>query len=61
MVAWNKTLKPADIQKVASYIMTFQGTTPAKPKPPQGDLYVEEEQNNATTTPVEEQPKDSIQ
>lgn len=39
MVAWGKTLKPKDIQKVASYIMAMQGTTPAKAKPAQGDLY----------------------
>lgn len=42
MVAWNKTLKPADIQKVSSYIISLQGTTPAKPKEPQGELYKEE-------------------
>lgn len=42
MVAWNKTLKPADIQKVASYIISMQGTTPAKPKAPEGELYKEE-------------------
>ncbi|TDQ23923.1 cbb3-type cytochrome c oxidase N-terminal domain-containing protein [Tenacibaculum caenipelagi] len=41
MVAWNKTLKPKDIQKVASYIMSLQGTTPAKPKAPQGEIYKE--------------------
>ncbi|WP_299159926.1 cbb3-type cytochrome c oxidase N-terminal domain-containing protein [uncultured Tenacibaculum sp.] len=39
MVAWGKTLKPKDIQKVASYIMSMQGTTPAKPKPAQGEKY----------------------
>ncbi|WBX75884.1 c-type cytochrome [Tenacibaculum ovolyticum] len=39
MVAWGKTLKPKDIQKVASYIMSMQGTTPAKAKPAQGELY----------------------
>ncbi|MDY0781407.1 cbb3-type cytochrome c oxidase N-terminal domain-containing protein [Tenacibaculum sp. IB213877] len=42
MVAWNKTLKPIDIQKVASYVMSLQGTTPAAPKAPQGDKWVEE-------------------
>ena len=42
MVAWVKTLKPRDIQKVASYIISMQGTTPAKPKPAQGDLYTDE-------------------
>ncbi|WP_333780708.1 cbb3-type cytochrome c oxidase N-terminal domain-containing protein [Tenacibaculum retecalamus] len=39
MVAWGKTLKPNDIQKVASYIMAMQGTTPANPKAPQGELH----------------------
>lgn len=57
MVAWNKTLKPNDIQKVASYIVSLQGTTPAKPKPPQGELY--KEQTETLDTP--EQVKDSIQ
>ncbi|CAA0161247.1 cbb3-type cytochrome c oxidase N-terminal domain-containing protein [Tenacibaculum maritimum] len=42
MIAWGKTLKPKDIQKVASYIISLQGTTPAKPKAPQGDIYNEE-------------------
>ncbi|WP_299006785.1 cbb3-type cytochrome c oxidase N-terminal domain-containing protein [uncultured Tenacibaculum sp.] len=60
MVAWNKTLKPADIQKVASYIISLQGTTPAKPKEPQGELYKEEGVAPAVAKP-DEQPKDSIQ
>ncbi|SEB74325.1 cytochrome c oxidase cbb3-type subunit 3 [Tenacibaculum sp. MAR_2009_124] len=42
MVAWEKTLKPADVHKVASYVMSLQGTTPAKAKEPQGDVYEEE-------------------
>lgn len=60
MVAWGKTLKPKDIQKVASYIMSMQGTTPAKPKPPQGELF---EDNSEPLQKVEvvEQVKDSVQ
>lgn len=42
MVAWGKTLKPKDIQKVASYILSLEGTTPAKPKKAEGELYEEE-------------------
>ncbi|CAM1366103.1 Cytochrome c oxidase cbb3-type subunit 3 [Tenacibaculum sediminilitoris] len=61
MVAWNKTLKPKDIQKVASYIISLQGTTPAKPKQPQGELYKEEGEAPTVTEPIEEQSKDSIQ
>ena len=59
MVAWGKTLKPKDIQKVASYIMAMQGTTPAKPKPPQGELYKDEAQE--VKEEVIEQVKDSVQ
>ena len=59
MVAWGKTLKPKDIQKVASYIMAMQGTTPAKPKAAQGDLYKDETQE--VEKEVIEQEKDSVQ
>lgn len=44
MVAWKATLKPQDIQKVASYVLSLQGTTPAKPKAPQGDVWVDKAQ-----------------
>ncbi len=36
MIAWNKTLNPLQIQRVASYILTFQGTKPPMAKEPQG-------------------------
>ena len=36
MIAWNKTLNPLQIQKVASYILTLQGTNPPMAKEPQG-------------------------
>ncbi|NVK52177.1 MAG: c-type cytochrome [Flavobacteriaceae bacterium] len=42
MVAWNKTLKPADIQKVSSYILSLQGTTPANPKKAEGEIWKEQ-------------------
>lgn len=38
MIAWKQTLKPAQIAQVASYVLQFQGTTPAEPKAPQGDI-----------------------
>lgn len=38
MVAWKTQLKPAEIAQVASYVLSFQGTTPANPKAPEGDL-----------------------
>ncbi len=42
MVAWKKTLKPKDIAKVSSYILSLQGTIPANPKKAEGDLWKEE-------------------
>jgi len=42
MIAWNKTLKAADIAKVSSYVISLQGTTPAKAKIAQGEKWVQE-------------------
>ena len=42
MIAWNKTLKPIDIAKVASYVMSLKGTTPLKAKASQGEKWQEE-------------------
>lgn len=39
MIAWNRTLKPQQIEEVASFIKTLQGTNPPNPKDPQGTLY----------------------
>lgn len=41
MIAWNKTLKAEDIAKVSSYVLSLQGTTPAKGKAPQGEIWEE--------------------
>ncbi len=38
MIAWKTALSPTDIQKVASYVLTLQGTTPAAPKESEGEL-----------------------
>ncbi len=41
MIAWDKTLKAQDIAKVASYVISLQGTTPAKGKAAEGDKWEE--------------------
>ena len=48
MVAWKTNLKPEEIAQVASYVLSLQGTTPAEPKEPEGELYVDPD------APVEE-------
>jgi cytochrome c oxidase cbb3-type subunit 3 len=42
MISWKNTLKPADMAKVASYVISLQGTTPATAKAPQGEKWVAE-------------------
>ena len=42
MIAWKQLLKPAEMAQVASYVLQFQDTTPAEPKAPEGDVWVEE-------------------
>lgn len=39
MISWQETLNPQQMQQVASYVLSLQGTTPAAPKEPQGSLW----------------------
>ncbi|GAB1857117.1 cbb3-type cytochrome c oxidase N-terminal domain-containing protein [Flavobacteriaceae bacterium MHTCC 0001] len=41
MIPWKAQLKPSQIAKVASYVLTLQGTTPANPKAPEGDIWID--------------------
>ncbi len=42
MVSWKSDLKPLEMAQVASYVLTFQGTTPAEPKDPEGNVWTPE-------------------
>lgn len=42
MTKWDGLLSPAKMQEVSSYVLSLQGTSPASPKEPQGDLVQEE-------------------
>ncbi len=59
MVAWKQILKPAEMAQVASYLLTFQGTTPANPKAPEGDIWVDENAPKKEEAPME-QATDSV-
>jgi len=41
MISWQAQLNPNQIQLVASYILSLQGTKPANPKAPQGTIWSE--------------------
>lgn len=48
MIAWKQQLKPLEMAQVSSYVLTLQGTTPANPKAPEGEVWVDE------SAPIEE-------
>lgn len=56
MIAWKTQLKPVQIAQVASYVLTLQGTTPANPKDPEGEVWV----NENDKTPLEEQLEQEV-
>jgi cytochrome c oxidase cbb3-type subunit 3 len=50
MIAWKATLKPTEIQHVASYVLSLQGTNPVDGKAPDGEVWVDPDA--AKTAPV---------
>jgi len=42
MIAWESQLTPVQMQEVASYILSLQGSNPENAKEPQGDKWIEE-------------------
>ena len=45
MLSWKSQLKPKQIQEVASYVLSLQGSNPPNPKPPQGTIWKGDEKN----------------
>jgi cytochrome c oxidase cbb3-type subunit 3 len=54
MIAWKQSLKPLEMAQVASYVLQFQGTTPANPKDAEGDIWVDENATDNKTEAAEE-------
>jgi len=55
MIAWKGTLKPKEIQAVASYVISLRGSNPKDPKAPDGEIWVDEnapKTDTATATPT---------
>ena len=63
MVPWKTELKPSEMAQVASYVLSLQGTTPAEPKAPEGEVWIDpdapetETQVDETTTATEIEEK----
>jgi cytochrome c oxidase cbb3-type subunit 3 len=49
MISWKGTLKPKEMQLVASYVMSLNGTNPKDAKESEGDLFIDNEVEKSTT------------
>ncbi len=49
MISWKATLKPLEMAQVASYVLSFQGTTPANPKAAEGDIWIDPDKQEQPT------------
>jgi len=52
MISWKGTLKPKEMQKVASYIMSLKGSDPKEAKAPEGEIWVDKDAAKSTTVEV---------
>ncbi|PBI85692.1 Cbb3-type cytochrome c oxidase subunit FixP [Flavobacterium sp. ACN2] len=59
MIAWKGTLKPKEIQKVASYILSLRGSNPKDPKEAEGEVWVDD--SAPKTDAAAAAPKDTTQ
>jgi cytochrome c oxidase cbb3-type subunit 3 len=41
MISWKGTLKPKEMQEVASYVLSLKGSNPKDPKAPEGEIWVD--------------------
>ncbi|WP_396188202.1 cbb3-type cytochrome c oxidase N-terminal domain-containing protein [Flavobacterium sp.] len=54
MVPWKESIKPSDIQKIASYVLSLQGTNPKDPKPTEPEA--KEWKEDGASAPATETP-----
>ncbi|MCP1996597.1 cbb3-type cytochrome c oxidase N-terminal domain-containing protein [Flavobacterium sp. HSC-61S13] len=60
MVAWKTSIKPSDIAKIASYVLTLHGTNPADAKAPEGEVWVDNTEAAPAATVASEVANDSV-
>jgi cytochrome c oxidase cbb3-type subunit 3 len=53
MISWQTQLNAKQIQEVASYVLSLQGTKPVNPKPPEGTIWSDDQNNNGKDKPTE--------
>ncbi len=50
MIAWQDQLNPRQMQEVASYVLSLEGTNPPAPKAPEGEIWVPEVETATDST-----------
>lgn len=50
MIAWQNILNPKSIQQVSSYLISLNGTAPANGKAPEGEIYIDNDGSNDSTS-----------
>ncbi|MBX2829251.1 MAG: c-type cytochrome [Flavobacteriaceae bacterium] len=59
MVPWKTELKPSEMAQVSSYVLSLQGTTPADPKAPEGEIWIDPETPEEES--LEENPVEDVE
>ena len=60
MIAWQSQFSPVQMQQIASYIISIQGSNPPNAKDPQGEIWVDEKVEEAPTdTTTTEEPTEN--
>ena len=52
MISWKGTLKPKEMQLVASYVLSLKGSNPKDPKAAEGEIWVDDTKPVADTNAV---------
>lgn len=52
MISWKGTLKPKEMQKVASYVLSLRGSNPKDPKAAEGEIWVDPDAAKTTSAPT---------
>jgi cytochrome c oxidase cbb3-type subunit 3 len=60
MIAWQAQLNPEAIQKVASYILTLQGTNPANGKAAQGTIWTDVAMPDSLYADIKKKTQDTL-
>ena len=53
MISWQSQLNAKQIQDVASFVLSLQGTKPANPKPPEGQIWSDDQNKKGEEKPTE--------